>query len=63
MSGERGDVPTGGLRTVTPRRTVFKGAGGLALGSLGLGARAPVAAAPDAQAATPGAPSGATRRV
>ena len=58
MSGEQEENLTDGLRTVAPRRTIFKGAGGLALGSLGLGARGQVAAAPAAQAATPARPDG-----
>ena len=62
MIEERGDPRTAGLRTTAPRRSVIKSAGGLALGSLGLGTRGHVAAAPDAQAATPAAPGGARGR-
>ena len=58
MSEERGDTLSDGLRTTAPRRSVIKGAGGLALGSLGLGTRGQVAAAPAAQAATPAATGG-----
>jgi arylsulfatase len=44
-----------GLQFATPRRTVLKGAGGLALGSLGLSGRGPARAQTATPAATPAA--------
>jgi arylsulfatase len=51
MSTASTNETTAGLDATTPRRTVLKGAGGLALGSVGLGGRRRV----QAQAATPAA--------
>ena len=53
MSNEMRDGMDDNLQIATPRRTVLKGAGGLALGSLGLGGRGSVRA----QTATPAAPA------
>ena len=58
MSGEREHDANSGLWTTAPRRTVIKSAGGLALGSLGLGKRAQVDATPSTQEATPAGPVG-----
>jgi len=53
-----------GLTAATPRRNVLKGAGGLALGALGLGGRegsGDVSAAPAVQDATPTASASGKR--
>lgn len=53
MPGEQGNPTAAEMNTAPTRRTVIKGAGGLALGSLGLGHRGEALAAPETQAATP----------
>jgi arylsulfatase A-like enzyme len=62
MSNELHENVDSGLNVITGRRNVLKGASGIALGSLGLGAlggNRGVSAAPLAQDATPGATPGA----